>query len=242
VAGFGRLVREARGDEEGTMAEQIGGTTPKTRLRRLPELGSYERSVVYEILDSTSVCHVAFVVDGQAMVLPTLYRRRGDTLLLHGSRSSRMLRAMVDADQVCVSVTTIEGLIVARSTFNSSVAYSSVSVFGPARLLDDLEAARDALDFLIEGILPGRTEEVRPSSDSELRRTSVVAVEIVEASAKISQGPPSDDDDDIETDVWAGVVGRSESWGPIIPAPDGPVGRGEVDVPSSVRRLVEGSS
>jgi len=149
---------------------------------------------------------------------------------------------MVDANQVCVSVTTIEGLIVARSTFNSSVAYTSVSAFGPARLIEDLEESRAALDFLIEGILPGRTDEVRPSSDSELRRTSVVAVEIVEASAKISQGPPSDDDDDIETDVWAGVVGRSESWGPIIPAPDGPVGRGEVDVPASVRRLVEGSA
>jgi uncharacterized protein len=241
VAGFGRVVHKARGDEEGTMEEEIGGTTPKTRLRRLPELGSYERSVVYEILDSTSVCHVAFVVEGQAMVLPMLFRRRGETLLLHGSRSSRMLRAMVDADQVCVSVTTIEGLIVARSTFNSSVAYSSVSVFGPALLVDDTEQARAALDFLIEGILPGRTDEVRPSNASELRRTSVVAVEIVEASAKISQGPPSDEDDDIETEVWAGVVGRSESWGPILPAPDGPVGRGEVDVPASVRRLIEGA-
>ncbi|MEI8264019.1 MAG: pyridoxamine 5'-phosphate oxidase family protein, partial [Actinomycetes bacterium] len=178
------------------MSTEIGGASPRSRLRRLPELGSYDADEIYPILDATTLCHLATIVDGQPMVLPSLHVRAGRTLLVHGSRSSRILRSMTEAPSVCVSVTIVDGLIVARSTFNSSMAYRSVSVFGPARLLDG-EEKEAALEKLINGIIPGRSSEVRPSSESEISRTSVLEVTIEEASAKISVGPPDDDDEDV---------------------------------------------
>ena len=143
---------------------------------------------------------------------------------------------MVELPTVCVAATLVDGLIVARSTFNSSIAYRSAVVFGPARLLGDDERAA-ALDDLIDGILPGRSSEVRSSSAVELRRTAVVEVVIEEASAKLSAGPPEDDPEDLASAVWAGVVPLEVAWGEPIDAPDGAVGRGEVPVADSVRRL-----
>ena len=218
------------------MGDAIGGRTERSRVRRLPELASYDADVVHAIFDATSVCHVGTIVDGAPLVLPSLHVRRGDTLLLHGSRSSRLLRSMVELPTVSVAATLVDGLIVARSTFNSSIAYRSAVVFGPARLLGDDERAA-ALDDLIDGILPGRSSEVRSSSAVELRRTAVVEVVIEEASAKLSAGPPEDDPDDIASAVWAGVVPLEVAWGEPIDAPDGAVGRGEVPVADSVRRL-----
>lgn len=149
---------------------------------------------------------------------------------------------MTELDAVCVTVTLNDGLIVARSTFNSSVAYRSAVVFGKARLLENDAESSAALDRLIEGVLPGRSGEVRPSNDSELARTSVVEVVIEEASAKISVGPPDDDDEDIESTVWAGVLHGEFVYTGVTSAPDGPVGRGEVDVAASVTRLLRDNS
>ena len=222
------------------MGELIGGGTPRTRLRRLPELAHYERQAVYEVLDATAVCQVATIVDASPLVLPTLFVRDGDRLLLHGSRSSRLLRAMLAAPSVCVSVTIVDGIIVARSSFNSSMAYRSATVFGPAALLETDQERNSALELLIDRLLPGRSKEVRPSSASELSRTSVVTVAIEEASAKVSTGPPEDDEADIAGEAWAGVVPLRSVVETPIPAPDGAVGRGEVELPDSVRRLVEG--
>jgi hypothetical protein len=222
------------------MSEELGGATSLSRLRRLPEKGAYDAETIHAILDATSVCHVATVVDGQPIVLPSLHARDGDSLLLHGSRSSRLLRAMVAAESVCVAVTLVDGLVVARSTFESSVAYRSAVVFGPAELLDDPDERSIALDRLIDGLLPGRSAEVRPSTPEELRRTSVVRVRIAEASAKVSVGPPDDGPDDVLGDAWAGVVPLETRWGVPEPAPDGAVGRGEVPVPPSVLNLEGG--
>ncbi len=224
------------------MGGVIGGVTPRTRLRRLPELGSYDADVVYGILDATSICHVGTIVDDTPMVLPMLHVRHENRLLIHGSRSNRLLRSMTELDAVCVTVTLNDGLIVARSTFNSSVAYRSAVVFGKARLLENDAESSAALDRLIVGVLPGRSREVRPSHDSEMARTSVVEVLIEEASAKISVGPPDDDDEDVETDVWAGVLHGEFVYTGVTSAPDGPVGRGEVDVAASVTRLLRDNS
>ncbi len=209
----------------------------RTRVRRLPELASYERQVIDDILDATPLCHVGVLRDGAPLVLPTLFVRRHDTLLLHGSVSSLLLRSAGQSAELCVSVTLLDGIIVARSTFNSSMAYRSVVLFGPGRVLEDPEEAAVALDDLVEGILPGRAAEVRRSSESELRRTKVVEVTIERASAKISEGPPEDEPDDVTGTAWAGTVPLVSSFVAPIPAPDGAVGRGEIPVPQSVARL-----
>lgn len=218
----------------------LGGETPLTRLRRLPEKAAYDAASIHAILDATSICHVATVVDGQPIVLPSLHVRDDDTLLLHGSRSSRLLRSMVAAESVCVAVTLVDGLVVARSTFESSVAFRTAVVFGPAELIEDPEDRSVALDRLIDGLLPGRSAEVRASTPDELRRTAVVRVRIVEASAKISTGPPEDGPDDVLGDAWAGVVPLETRWGVPQPAADGAVGRGEIPIPASVRNLEAG--
>lgn len=212
----------------------IGGTSDLSRLRRLPELGSYDRAVIYPLLDATSVCHVGTIVEGTPLVLPSLHVRDGDSLLIHGSRSSRLLRSMTDLDRVCVSVTLVDGLIVARSSFNSSVAYRSVTVFGPAAKVEGAEERRRALDLLIDGILPGRSGEVRASTPPELRRTTVLRVGIEEASAKVSEGPPEDDPEDVDGGAWAGVLPQRVVLDSPVPASDGAVGRGEIDLPPSV--------
>lgn len=220
------------------LGAEIGGTSPRSRLRRLPELGSYDTEEIYPILDATTLCHLATIVDGLPMVLPSLYVRVGRTLLVHGSRSSRLLRSMTESPSICVSVTIVDGLIVARSTFNSSMAYRSVSVFGPARLLEG-EEKEAALEKLINGFIPGRSSEVRPSSESEISRTSVLEVMIEEASAKISVGPPDDDEEDVEGPAWAGVIPFRVITEEPIPAPDGAVGAGTVPVPASVQQYRE---
>ena len=213
--------------------------TDRSRVRRLPELASYDDDVIHGILDADCVCHVGVVLDGRPLVLPTLFVRDGQRLLLHGSVSSLLLRTAATTSEVCVSVTLVDGIVVARSSFNSSMAYRSAVVFGTARLLEGDEERRVALDLLIEGVLPHRTSEVRLSSESELRRTAVVEVTIEEASAKINEGPPNDDDDDIAGDAWAGVIPYRRVVGPVENAPDGKVGQGLIEIPTSVRSFLD---
>jgi len=221
------------------VSDEQRSPSDRVRLRRLPELASYDKETIYGILDATSICHVGIVVDGHPLVLPSLHVRIGDTLVLHGSQSSHLLRSMVEGPGVCVTVTLVDGLIVARSTFNSSVAYRSVVVFGSARMVSDEEERRSVLDALVEGLLPGRSSEVRASSESELRRTGIVVVDIEDASAKISAGPPEDDEEDVAGHAWAGVIPLVQKAGAPIPAPDGIVGDGLVEIPPSVRRYVD---
>ena len=211
-----------------------------TRLRRLPQKAVYDEDGINAILDATNIVHLGVVLDGVPLVLPTLYARDGKSLLLHGSRSSRILRIALKAERITATVTLVDGIRVARSAFESSMAYRGVSMWGRCELIEDDAQARQALDLLVDAVLPGRSREIRPSFDREVTLTSVVRFHIEEASAKVSAGFADDIEEDIETDVWAGIVPIEHRFGHPIPAPDGPVGRGEISVPGSVLALYEG--
>jgi nitroimidazol reductase NimA-like FMN-containing flavoprotein (pyridoxamine 5'-phosphate oxidase superfamily) len=180
--------------------------TPRTRVVREPERGVYDREAAYRILDEGFLCHVGFVVDGQPFVIPTSYGRVGNNLYIHGSAASRMLRQMRDGVAVCVTVTLLDGLVLARSVFNHSMNYRSVVILGKATLVDDPKEKLEALNALSEHILPGRWADSRQPSERELKATSVLRVPIEEFSAKVRVGPPIDDEEDYAFPTWAGVV------------------------------------
>jgi len=180
--------------------------TEKTKVRRLPKRGSFDRQTIYQILDEALICHVGFTVDEQPFVIPTGYARVGDNLLIHGSAASRMLRAMALEIEVCVTVTLIDGLVLARSAFHHSMNYRSVMIFGKAKVISDEREKADALYAFSEHIIPNRWAEVRPPSEKELKATLVLSLPITEASAKIRTGNPVDDEEDYTLDVWAGVI------------------------------------
>ena len=179
---------------------------PRTRVIREPERGVYDREAAYRILDEGFLCHVGFVADGQPFVIPTSYGRKDDSLYIHGSAASRMLRQMKDGVPVCVTVTLLDGLVLARSIFNHSMNYRSVVVFGKATLVDDPEEKLAALITLSEHIIPGRWADSRQPNERELKATSVLRLPIEEFSAKVRQGPAVDDEPDYSFPTWAGVV------------------------------------
>lgn len=185
--------------------EQFTKTT-KTTLKRLPDRGAFDRETVYSILDEALVCHVGFVVDGQPFVIPTSYGRVGDTLYVHGSAASRMMRSLSGKIPVCVTVTLIDGLVLARSAFHHSVNYRSVVIFGQAELVEDEPGKMAALAAITEHIVPGRWAEVREPNAQELKATTVLAVSLEEVSAKVRTGDPKDDDEDMAIPVWAGQL------------------------------------
>jgi nitroimidazol reductase NimA-like FMN-containing flavoprotein (pyridoxamine 5'-phosphate oxidase superfamily) len=172
----------------------------------LSKRGSYERETIYQILDEAFVCHVGFIMDGQPFVIPTAYARVGKRLLIHGSAASRMLRALSLEAEVCVTVTLIDGLVLARSAFHHSMNYRSVMIFGRAKIVSDEREKLEALRAFTEHIVPGRWKDVRQPSENELKATLVLSLLIDEASAKIRSGAPIDDEADYELDVWAGVI------------------------------------
>lgn len=219
----------------------VGEPTERTRVRRAPQKARYDESIVHEIIDSVPYCHVAVVLDGagDAMSLPFLHARDGSTVYLHGSRSNRLIDSMVRAPRICATFTTFEGLRVARTGFHSSVTFRSVVAFGPARVVSDVDERTCALDALVEAVLPGRTAEIRPPNDRELALTSVVAMAIEEASAKVSEGPTEDDPEDVASGVWAGDVPARLVYGEPIGAADGAMADGTVPVPPSIRRLLD---
>jgi nitroimidazol reductase NimA-like FMN-containing flavoprotein (pyridoxamine 5'-phosphate oxidase superfamily) len=180
--------------------------TPRTRVVREAERGVYDRETAYRILDEGFLCHVGFVVDGQPFVIPTSYGRKDDSLYIHGSAASRMLRQMKESVPVCVTVTLLDGLVLARSIFNHSMNYRSVVVLGKATLVDQPEEKLEALRLLSEHIIPGRWNDVRQPSEKELKATSVLRLAIEEFSAKVRSGPAIDDEEDYSYPTWAGVV------------------------------------
>ena len=180
--------------------------TERNTIRRLPQRGRYERELVNEILDEGFVCHVGFLLDGQPFVIPTGYARAGDTLYIHGARASRMLKALRDGADVCVTVTLVDGLVLARSAFHHSMNYRSVVVFGHARAVEDDEEKMRALHAFTEHVAPGRWAEVRRPNRQELDATTVLALPLTEASAKVRTGPPVDDEEDYTLPVWAGEL------------------------------------
>jgi nitroimidazol reductase NimA-like FMN-containing flavoprotein (pyridoxamine 5'-phosphate oxidase superfamily) len=180
--------------------------TPRTQVKRLPKRGVYDRPSVYKILDEGFVCHVGFVVEGQPYVIPTGYARVADTLYIHGSAASRMLRGAAQGASICVTVTLVDGLVLARSAFHHSMNYRSVVVIGTAEVVENEQDKMFALRAFTEHIVPSRWQDVRPPDTKELAATLVLRMPIIEASAKIRTGPPLDDDADYELSVWAGIV------------------------------------
>ena len=215
------------------------GPGPRTRVRRLPEKARYDESTIFAILDEARLCHVAAIVDGFALALPTLHAREGRTLYLHGSKSNAVMKAVVAAQCACVTATLYDGIRLARSGFESSIAYRSVVVVGAAKLIEDEVEKIRILDFFVDAILPGRAVEVRPMSEKEQRLTMVVAVSIDEASAKVSSGPTDDFDEDLDLPIWSGVVPARLRFDAPIPSTDGAMVTGELALPASVRRLLE---
>jgi nitroimidazol reductase NimA-like FMN-containing flavoprotein (pyridoxamine 5'-phosphate oxidase superfamily) len=180
--------------------------TPRTRLVREAERAVYDREAAYRILDEGFLCHVGFVVDGQPFVIPTSYGRKDDSLYIHGSAASRMLRQMKEAIPVCITVTLLDGLVLARSIFNHSMNYRSVVVLGKATLVEDPAEKLEAVRLLSEHIIPGRWADSRQPNERELKQTSVLRVPIEEFSAKVRQGPAVDDEADYSFPTWAGVI------------------------------------
>ena len=180
--------------------------TPRTRVVREPQRAVYDRAAAYQILDEGFLCHVGFVADGQPFVIPTSYGRKNDNLYIHGSAASRMLRTLDQGVPVCVTVTLLDGLVLARSIFNHSMNYRSVVVLGKAVAVTDSQEKLEALRALSEHILPGRWDEVRQPNERELKATLVMRLPIEEFSAKVRQGPPVDDAEDYSFPTWAGVI------------------------------------
>lgn len=191
--------------------------TARTQVRRLPKRGAYDRETVYKILDEALVCHVGFVAHGQPFVIPTGFGRKDDTLYLHGSAASRMLGEAARGIPLCVTVTLIDGLVLARSAFHHSVNYRSVMILGTARELEDGGEKLDALRIFTEHMVPGRWDVIRQPSAQELKATTVLALDLIEVSAKIRTGNPVDDDPDYALPIWAGIVPLTLTPGAPIP-------------------------
>ncbi len=198
----------------------------------MPKRGVYEREAIYRILDEGLVCHVGFAADGQLFVIPTGYGRAGDTLYIHGSAASRMLRTLAGGVEVCLTVTLVDGLVLARSAFHHSMNYRSVVVFGRASVVEETAEKLKALRLFSEHIIPGRWGEVRQPNEAELKKTLVLRLPLVEASAKIRTGPPLDDEADYELPVWAGELPLRLAPGAPLPDPRLPSG---IEPPSCVR-------
>lgn len=180
--------------------------TERARVVREPQRGVYDRESIYKILDEAFVCHVGFSVDGQPFVIPTLFARVGDAIYFHGSAASRMLRNLGKGIPVCVTVTLVDGFVLARSVFNHSMNYRSVVALGTAAPVEAQEEKFKALHAFTEKIIPQRWNDARQPNEKELKATSILRLPLTEVSAKVRTGPPTDDDPDYELAVWAGVV------------------------------------
>lgn len=187
--------------------------TQLNTVKRMPKRGEYDRATIYPIIDAALICHVGFVQDGQPYVIPTIHARQEDTLFLHGSTASRLLKQMGSGEPLCITMTHLDGLVLARSTFHSSMNYRSAVVFGCGQLIEGEQEKLAALELLTEHLMPGRWADTRPPTSLELKGTSVVAVAIESASAKIRTGPPADDEEDYALSMWAGVLPIQQAWG-----------------------------
>jgi uncharacterized protein len=198
--------------------------TARTKVRRHPERGAYDRDTIDAILDEALICHLGFVVDGQPYVIPTIHARDGDTLYIHGSPGSRMLRTVKEGVDVCVTATLLDGLVLARSVYHHSMNYRSAVVLGRAREITDPDEKLRAMECVVEHVVRGRWADARQPNEGELKATTILALSLDEASAKIRTGPPLDDEDDLAFPTWAGVV-------PLRLEPGTPIPDGNVDTP-----------
>lgn len=201
----------------------------RATARRLPERAAYDRLTIEAILDEALFCHVGFIADGRPVVIPTIHVRIGDALCFHGSAASRMLRTLRDGVEVCVTVTLLDGLVLARSAFHHSMNYRSVVVFGKAAEVSGREERLRVLSAMVEHVCRGRSADARPPNEKELRQTLVLRLPLAEGSAKIRAGPPKDEEADLSLPVWAGVV-------PMALVPGEPIADNAVQLPDYVQR------
>jgi hypothetical protein len=206
--------------------------TPRTTLKRVPDRGAYDRATINAILDEGLICHLAFARDGQPHAIPTIYARDGNQLYVHGSSANRVLRALRDGLEACVTVTLIDGLVLGRSAFHTSMNFRSLVLYGKAQEVTDATEKLEALRVLVEHALPGRWKDVRGPNLAEFQRTMVLSLPIAEASAKVRTGGPVDDEEDYELGCWAGVIPVRTAFD--APVPDARLASG-IPLPSYVR-------
>jgi hypothetical protein len=206
-------------------------TTERTKVRRKPDRGRYDRGLIYRILDEAFVCHVGFIADGQPFVVPTNYVRVGDKLFLHGSTASRLMKTLASGAPFCLSVTLLDGIVFSPSATGHSVNYRSVVVIAKAEPVEDAQAKLAAMRDFVEYVIRGRWASVRPPSEQELKGTMVLAVPLNEVSAKVRTGPAVNDDEDYATPVWTGVL--PFKWTPGTPVRD-PRGNPSIPVPENI--------
>lgn len=180
--------------------------TGRTRINRLPERASYDINIINDILDHSFICHVAFRIGDQVNIIPTIYGRKDDKIFFHGSKNSRMLKSFESGEEICVSITLIDGIVLARSAFHHSINYRSVIIYGKPVMVETKEDKERALQIIFDHFIPGRWQEIRKPDKKELNATSVFSFKISEASAKIRKGDPNDAKEDEELNVWAGVL------------------------------------
>ncbi len=185
----------------------------QNKVRQLRDKAQYDKTTVHRILDTALLAHVSFVQDGQPVVVPMLYARDDETIFLHGARKARVIRLLEETNTACMNVTLLDGIVLARSTFNSSMNYRSATVFGTPSLVDDPEDKLRAMKVISEHLMPGRWDELRESHEREVKMTGVIALQIESASAKISSGLPDDEDEDYEIPIWAGVLPITSTLG-----------------------------
>ena len=207
----------------------IDNPTPRSRVRRIPERGRYDRETIDAVLDAGFLCHVGYICDGQPYVTPTLYWRQGDHVYWHGSHASRMLRTLEQGADVCLTVALADGFVLARSAFHHSINYRSVMLFGTAEAVTGEHVKAAALEGFMERLFPGRWRQLRPITRQELNATTVLRLPITEGSAKIRTGPPKDDEEDYAWPVWAGILPVQTALGLPLPADGMPTQRSEPD-------------
>jgi nitroimidazol reductase NimA-like FMN-containing flavoprotein (pyridoxamine 5'-phosphate oxidase superfamily) len=213
--------------------ERASLRTRRTIVRRLPKRGSYDRTTIDAILDEALICHLGFVHDGQPYVIPTGFARDGDTIFVHGSPASRMLRTLSTGVPVCLTVTLLDGMVVARSAFHSSMNYRSVVILGTATPVTERDRKLDAMHTLVDTLIPERWGDLRPITEKELRATLILEIPLREASAKVRTGGPNDDEDDYALPIWAGVIPFALTASP--PVADARLAEG-IAAPRYVRR------
>jgi nitroimidazol reductase NimA-like FMN-containing flavoprotein (pyridoxamine 5'-phosphate oxidase superfamily) len=210
---------------------QVFPKTSRNQVKRHPERGNYDSSMIYPIVDQALICHVGFVMGNQPYVIPTLHARQEDSLLLHGAKGSRLLKHIESGGEICIAITIVDGIVLARSVFSHSINYRSVVLFGKGVLVEGQAARLQALETFTERLIPGRWRDARPPSPVELKQTTIVAVAIETASAKIRTGPPKDNEDDLHLPVWAGVL-------PLLQIPGAPIAdprqTREIEVPTYI--------
>lgn len=196
--------------------------TAKSQFKRIPNRASYDKSVIYPILDASLICHIAFVQDNQPFNIPTLFARLDDHLIVHGASTSRLIRHLQSGNEICLSVAIIDGIVLARSVFEHSLNYRSVVIFGHSRSIMREDEKRQALQVFTEKLIAGRWEDARRPNSVELKATGVASIKIENATAKIRNAPPDDQPEDLSLSVWAGVIPLKTVYEEPIPSPDIP--------------------